>query len=257
MGVARRSAQPSVIPVTYINSAASIKAFCGEHGGVVCTSSNAAATLKWAWERGERDPLPARSASRPQHRLQDGRAARRDGRVGSRTKSGAVSSRTHVKRARIILWKGHCSVHARFTVRQIEQLRAQHPGVASSCIRKCRGTSFRRPTIPARPSTSSRPSTRAPPDRSGPSAPRSISSIASRARSSPSAPSCRSTSSAACARRCSACRRIICSGCSRARGRRGPQPHRRARRPEALDPGRARPDAVDPRSACKSRFLRL
>src|SRR5204862_5085341 len=45
--------QPCV-PVTYINSAASIKAFCGEHGGVVCTSSNAAATLKWAWQRGER-----------------------------------------------------------------------------------------------------------------------------------------------------------------------------------------------------------
>src|SRR5437660_11068272 len=44
----------SVIPVTYINSAASIKAFCGERGGVVCTSSNAAATLRWAWERGER-----------------------------------------------------------------------------------------------------------------------------------------------------------------------------------------------------------
>ncbi len=43
-----------IVPVTYINSAASIKAFCGEHGGVVCTSSNAAATLKWAWERGDR-----------------------------------------------------------------------------------------------------------------------------------------------------------------------------------------------------------
>src|ERR1700737_3178492 len=43
-----------LIPVTYINSAASIKAFCGEHGGVVCTSSNAAATLKWAWERGDK-----------------------------------------------------------------------------------------------------------------------------------------------------------------------------------------------------------
>ena len=43
-----------VIPVTYINSTAAVKAFCGEHGGVVCTSSNAAATLRWAWERGER-----------------------------------------------------------------------------------------------------------------------------------------------------------------------------------------------------------
>src|SRR5919198_4470264 len=51
---ARPQGANAVIPVTYINSAASIKAFCGEHGGVVCTSSNAAATLKWAWERGDR-----------------------------------------------------------------------------------------------------------------------------------------------------------------------------------------------------------
>src|SRR5205807_5923466 len=56
IGSARRGAEgaEAAVPVTYINSAASIKAFCGEHGGVVCTSSNAAATLKWAWERGER-----------------------------------------------------------------------------------------------------------------------------------------------------------------------------------------------------------
>src|SRR3954453_1037995 len=47
------SAGPSIIPVTYINSAAAIKAFCGERGGVVCTSSNAAATLAWAWQRGD------------------------------------------------------------------------------------------------------------------------------------------------------------------------------------------------------------
>src|SRR3984893_6547105 len=52
--VLRRERQQVVVPVTYINSAASIKAFCGEQGGVVCTSSNAAATLQWAWERGER-----------------------------------------------------------------------------------------------------------------------------------------------------------------------------------------------------------
>src|SRR6195256_2397157 len=48
MGISR------IVPVTYINSAAAVKAFCGEHGGVVCTSSNAAATLRWAWERGDR-----------------------------------------------------------------------------------------------------------------------------------------------------------------------------------------------------------
>src|SRR5262249_6089972 len=56
MGIAipRGPGSNSVVPVTYINSAASIKAFVGERGGVVCTSSNAAATLKWAWQRGER-----------------------------------------------------------------------------------------------------------------------------------------------------------------------------------------------------------
>jgi len=54
MGLRSGAELQACIPVTYINSAASIKAFCGEHGGVVCTSSNAAATLRWAWERGER-----------------------------------------------------------------------------------------------------------------------------------------------------------------------------------------------------------
>src|SRR4051794_16093251 len=122
MGVAS-----SVVPVTYINSAAAIKAFCGERGGVVCTSSNAAATLKWAWERGDKIlflpdqhlgrntaykmgvPLEAMVLWDP-HEMWGGLDAE------------------GVKNARMILWKGHCSVHARFTVRQIEQLRAQHPG---------------------------------------------------------------------------------------------------------------------------------
>jgi len=101
------SGRAPVIPVTYINSAASIKAFVGEHGGVVCTSSNAAATLEWAWARGERVLfLP-------------------DQHLGRNT-----AYRLGVARdARIILWKGHCSVHTRFTVRQIDAMRAQHPGV--------------------------------------------------------------------------------------------------------------------------------
>ena len=73
----------SVIPVTYINSSAAIKAFVGEHGGIVCTSGNASAVLKWAWAARRAHPVPARPAPRPQHRLQDGRAARPDGRVGS------------------------------------------------------------------------------------------------------------------------------------------------------------------------------
>jgi quinolinate synthase len=117
-----------VVPVTYINSAASIKAFCGEHGGVVCTSSNAAATLKWAWERGERIVfLPDQHLGRnTAHKLGvplDQMVVWDPNEIWGGLEPDAV------QRARIILWKGHCSVHTRFTVRQIENIRAQHPGV--------------------------------------------------------------------------------------------------------------------------------
>jgi quinolinate synthase len=118
----------SVVPVTYINSAAAIKAFCGEHGGVVCTSSNAAATLKWAWERGERILfLPDQHLGRnTAYRLGvplDRMVVWDPNEIWGGLEPDAV------QRARLILWKGHCSVHARFTVRQIENLRAQRPGV--------------------------------------------------------------------------------------------------------------------------------
>ena len=117
-----------VIPVTYINSAASIKAFVGEHGGVVCTSSNARAVLEWAWAK------KARVFFFPDQHL--GR--------NTAYKMGVPLDRMvvwdpdeiwggltpeAVRQARIILWKGHCSVHEKFTVRQIQNIRAQHPGV--------------------------------------------------------------------------------------------------------------------------------
>jgi quinolinate synthase len=118
----------SIVPVTYINSAASIKAFCGEQGGVVCTSSNAAATLRWAWERGEKILF-----------LPDQHLGRNTAyKIGVPLDEMVVWDPNEiwggldpevVKRARIILWKGHCSVHTRFTVRQIENLRLQHPGI--------------------------------------------------------------------------------------------------------------------------------
>jgi quinolinate synthase len=121
--------QPSdVIPVTYINSSASIKSFVGERGGVVCTSSNAAPTLKWAWERGERILfLPDQHLGRntayklgvPLDRMV----------VWDPNEIWGGLDPDAVKRARMLLWKGHCSVHSRFTVRQIQQIRAQHPGV--------------------------------------------------------------------------------------------------------------------------------
>jgi quinolinate synthase len=117
-----------VIPVTYINSAASIKAFCGERGGVVCTSSNAAATLTWAWERGEKvlflpDQHLGRNSAYTLGVPLD------DMVVWDPNEIFGGLDPDVVKRARIILWKGHCSVHTRFTARQIENIRAQHPGV--------------------------------------------------------------------------------------------------------------------------------
>src|SRR6516164_9199605 len=118
----------SVIPVTYINSAASIKAFVGERGGVVCTSSNAAATLKWAWEKGERvlflpDQHLGRNTAYKMGVPLDEMV------VWDPNEMFGGLDPDAVKRARIVLWKGHCSVHTRFTVRQIEHLRAQHPGI--------------------------------------------------------------------------------------------------------------------------------
>ena len=118
----------SVVPVTYINSAASIKAFVGERGGVVCTSSNAGATLKWAWERGERvlflpDQHLGRNTAYKMGVPLDDMVVWDPNEIFGDVDPDAL------KRARIILWKGHCSVHTRFTVRQIEHLRAQHPGL--------------------------------------------------------------------------------------------------------------------------------
>jgi quinolinate synthase len=118
----------SVIPVTYINSAASIKAFCGERGGIVCTSSNAAATLKWAWARGRQvlflpDQNLGRNTAYAMGVPLDEMAVWDPNDV-----TGGLTGE-QAAQARLLLWKGHCSVHTRFTVRQIETLRAQHPGI--------------------------------------------------------------------------------------------------------------------------------
>src|SRR5205809_2045762 len=117
-----------VTPITYMNSTASIKAFCGERGGVVCTSSNAAATLKWAWERGGKivflpDQHLGRNTAYKLGVPLDQMMVWDPGEIWGGLEPDAV------RRARIILWKGHCSVHERFTVRQIENIRKEHPGV--------------------------------------------------------------------------------------------------------------------------------
>jgi quinolinate synthase len=115
-----------IVPVTYINSAAAIKGFCGEHGGIVCTSSNAARVMEWAWSEGDQVLM-----------LPDQHLGRNTAyRMGVPLDQMAVwdpdlpyggLTRETFSRARLILWKGHCSVHTRFTVKQIEQFRKMHP----------------------------------------------------------------------------------------------------------------------------------
>jgi len=117
-----------IVPVTYMNSAASIKAFCGQHGGTVCTSSNAVATFQWAWNRGARilflpdQHLGRNTAFGMGVPLQQMCVWDPNVRWG-----GLEPSELHD--ARMILWKGHCSVHTKFTVEQIERLRVSHPGI--------------------------------------------------------------------------------------------------------------------------------
>ena len=120
-----------IIPVTYMNSAASLKAFCGEHGGVVCTSSNAARVLEWAFERGRRvfffpDQHLGRNTGRAMGIPLD-EMVLWDWRTPPGNRGGATAEA--LDRSRIILWQGHCSVHQRFSVTQIEQARERYPEV--------------------------------------------------------------------------------------------------------------------------------
>ena len=117
-----------VVPVTYINSAAAIKAFVGEQGGTVCTSSNAAATLKWAFARGEKvlflpDQHLGRNTAYKMGIALDEMVVWDPHEVFGGLEPDQVAG------AKMILWKGHCSVHERFSVQQIESIRTQYPGV--------------------------------------------------------------------------------------------------------------------------------
>jgi quinolinate synthase len=119
---------PRTIPVTYINSAASLKAFVGEHSGTVCTSTNAPRALAWAIEQGDKvlffpDQHLGRNTAAAM-----GYDPERDMVVWDPFKPMGGNSAEDLHRARFILWKGHCSVHKRFTVEQIEQARREIPG---------------------------------------------------------------------------------------------------------------------------------
>ncbi len=127
----------TVIPVTYMNSTAELKAFCGRNGGIVCTSSNASRVYDWAFERGEKIMFfPDEHLGRntgvtkgiPEERMV----------VWDPFRPMGGLSAEQLRDATVILWKGYCSVHARFSVEQIETARAQHPGVNVIVHPECR-----------------------------------------------------------------------------------------------------------------------
>jgi quinolinate synthase len=117
-----------VIPVTYMNSSAALKGFCGEHGGIVCTSSNAATVLEWAFQRGQRvlffpDQHLGRNTAKAM-----GVPLERMPMWNPRQPLGGNDDQT-LADAKVILWHGFCSVHRRFTVDQVEKARVDFPGV--------------------------------------------------------------------------------------------------------------------------------
>jgi len=120
-----------ILPITYINSAASLKAFCGRHDGIVCTSSNARMVLKWALQRAERvlffpDQHLGRNTA-----VKMGIPLEETALWDYTLPAGSLSANSleQLQRARVILWKGHCAVHQRFTVEQIRAARQKYPDI--------------------------------------------------------------------------------------------------------------------------------
>ncbi len=117
------------IPVTYMNSSADIKGFTGEHGGVICTSSNAQRALTWAFEQGEKVLfLPDQHLGRNTAVLQLGLSLD-DCVVYNPFKPNGGLSVEQLRNAKMILWRGHCSVHGRFTPEQVDKVRERVAGV--------------------------------------------------------------------------------------------------------------------------------
>ncbi len=126
-----------VVPVTYMNSTAAIKAFTGRQGGAVCTSSNAAAVMRWAFERGEKvlflpdEHLGRNTAYRMGIPLEEMVV------WDPRKDLGGLPEEA-LRRARVLLWKGYCSVHQRFLPEHVERVRREHPGIHVIAHPECR-----------------------------------------------------------------------------------------------------------------------
>ena len=118
-----------IIPITYMNSAANLKAFCGRNGGIVCTSSNAEQVMRWAFARGRRvlffpDEHLGRNTA-----LKMGIPVERIVVWNQRKDFGGIADERTLVDAQVILWKGWCSTHQRFSVEQIAEARERFPGV--------------------------------------------------------------------------------------------------------------------------------
>ncbi|QNI32140.1 quinolinate synthase NadA [Alloacidobacterium dinghuense] len=126
-----------ILPITYMNSTAAIKAFCGERGGLVCTSSNAGKAFDWAFARAEKILfLPDQHLGRntafamgiPLNEMV----------VWDPYQINGGLTPARLKAAKIILWKGHCSVHQRFLPEHVEKVRAKYPGIKVAVHPECR-----------------------------------------------------------------------------------------------------------------------
>jgi quinolinate synthase len=135
--LARFCSLDEIVPITYMNSTAAIKAFCGERGGLVCTSSNARSAFEWAFARGKRILF-----------LPDQHLGRNTGyAMGIPLEQMAVwdpwaleggQTAAKLAAARVLLWKGHCSVHQRFLPSHVDDVRAKCPGVQVIVHPECR-----------------------------------------------------------------------------------------------------------------------
>jgi len=126
-----------IVPITYMNSTAAIKAFCGRNGGAVCTSSNAAAVMRWALERADKilflpdQHLGRNTAYKLGFRLDEMSVWDPYEELGGNTEQ-------RLRDSRFILWKGHCSVHGRFLPDHVAQVRARYPGISVITHPECR-----------------------------------------------------------------------------------------------------------------------
>ena len=125
-----------IVPVTYMNSIAGIKALCGRNGGAVCTSSNAAAVLEWAFQRGDR------ALFLPDQHLGRNTALKlgiplEEMVVWNPFKQMGGNTPEQLRQAKMVLWQGHCSVHTRFTPQQIKAARERYPDVTVVAHPEC------------------------------------------------------------------------------------------------------------------------